>query len=162
MEDNLIVTSPAFEKGGAIPRKYSGEGEDMSPPLNFEGIAEKAKSIAVIMQDMNTPRGFVNHWVIWNIPAKSSIPEGIPKTLKLPEMGGALQGRNILRRVGYSGPKPPRGTHTYTFYAYALDAMLELGAGASKKKLEAAMKGHIVQRGTLSGIYSHTKKKKTE
>lgn len=160
MEDNLIVTSPAFEEGGPIPKKYSGEGEDMSPPLNFEGLDKKAKSIAVITQDIDTPMGFVNHWVIWNIPIQTSIPENIPKTLEIVEIPSALQGKNILRRVGYSGPKPPWGTHKYTFYVYALDTMLDLEAGANKKKLEAAMEGHILQRGTLSGVYSHTKKKK--
>ena len=160
MADNLTITSPAFEEGGAIPKKYSGEDIEISPPLNLENLNGNAKSVAIIMQDINSPMGSINHWVIWNIPAQKSIPEDISKTLEPPEMDGALQGRNIMRRVGYMGPKPPWGTHTYTFYVYALDDFLKLESGASKRQLEKAMGGHVLQRGTLSGIYTHTKKKK--
>ncbi len=155
MEQNLIVTSPAFKQGEHIPKKYSGEDVEISPPLQFENLSDKVKSIAIIMQDINSPIGSINHWVIWNIPPHKQLQENIPKTLELLHLDNALQGRNIMRKVGYMGPKPPWGTHTYTFYIYALDTMLALNAGANKRKLEKAMDGHILQKGTLSGLYSH-------
>ena len=158
MEYDLIVTSPAFKDGESIPKKYSGEDIEISPPLFFENIIEEAKSIAIIMQDINSPLGSINHWVIWNIPPQSTLPEDIPKTNKLPNLGDAIQGKNIMRKTGYMGPKPPWGTHTYTFYVYVLDTILTLPLGANKKKLKKAIEGHILQYGTLSGIYSKNKK----
>ncbi len=158
MIENLTVTSTAFEQGGMIPKKYTGESQEISPPLTLSKTDQNAQSIAIIMQDINSPIGSINHWVIWNIPIQQEIPENIPRDLELPELGGAKQGRNMMRQVGYMGPKPPWGTHTYTFYVYVLDTTLDLKAGASKRKLLKAMDGHILQYGTLSGDYTKSDK----
>jgi Raf kinase inhibitor-like YbhB/YbcL family protein len=153
-ERAMNLTSPAFAHGGQMPAKYTCDGEDISPPLAWSGVPASAKSLALIVDDPDAPdpaapqRTWV-HWVAYNLPPSASrLDEGIRQ---LP--GGARQGRNDWQRAGYGGPCPPIGRHRYFFKLYALDRVLpDLGA-ATKAKLEAAMKPHIIGRAELVGTY---------
>ena len=151
----IAVTSPAFAQGQAIPRKHSGEGEDVSPALAWSGVPEGTREIAVICDDPDAPRAepWV-HWVIYGIPpASTGLAEGVPRTEALDD--GTTQGNNTWPRLGYNGPMPPpgHGTHHYHFKVYALDAPSGLKPGATKKQLLAAIEGHILAQGELVGTY---------
>lgn len=149
---DINVSSSAFEEGGLIPRKYTCDGSDVSPPLTWEYVPEGAKTIALISDDPDAPMGTWVHWVLYNLPAGiSGLPEAVPSDQKLPN--GALQGRNDFRRIGYGGPCPPGGTHRYYFKVYALDSTLDLPPGATKTELLKAMEGHVIAQGQLMGKY---------
>lgn len=152
---NLKVTSEAIENDGYIPIIYTGKGEDISPPLKLDAIDPKAKTIAIIMDDLDHPLGVYNHWVIWNIPSSFwNIPEDIPRKEVVPSLGNAIQGKSDYGgKHWYRGPLPPFGTHKYIFKVYVLDAILELKNDANKAELLKAMKGHILQYGTLTGKF---------
>ncbi len=148
----IKMTSPAFEEGGLIPRRYTCDGADVSPPLSWTGVPEGSATIALICDDPDAPMGTWVHWVLFNLPAtEKSLPEAIPADKEL--KSGARQGRNDFRRIGYGGPCPPGGTHRYFFKIYALDAALDLPAGATKAELLKAMEGHILAQGQLMGKY---------
>jgi hypothetical protein len=153
--ENLEVTSSAFEDKGSIPRRYTGRGEDVSPPLQLHSIDPEAETIAVIMDDVDHPLGVYNHWLIWNIPVDSTrIPEAIPRKTVVPSLENAVQGRSHYGgKHYYRGPKPPFGTHKYVFKVYVLDTALELNPEANKRQLQKAMNGHILQFGTLTGNF---------
>lgn len=143
----IKITSTAFAEGEMIPRKYTCDGDDISPPLQISDVPENTKSLALIMDDPDAPVGVWDHWIVFNIPASiSQINEG-------EEPQGVL-GKNSWGRTGYGGPCPPSGTHRYFFKIYALDTMLNLDAGASKKEVIRAMEGHILAEGQLMGRYS--------
>ena len=152
---NLEVTSNGFEDGGYIPIKYTGRGEDISPELIIHDINSDAKSIAIIMDDLDHPIGVYNHWVIWNITADlTKIPEGIPRQEVVPSLGDAIQGKSGYGgKHYYRGPKPPFGSHKYIFKVYVLDIILDLEKDAGKRTLQEAMDGHILQYGTLTGHF---------
>jgi Raf kinase inhibitor-like YbhB/YbcL family protein len=153
---NLQITSSAFKNGGIIPKQYTGKGEDISPPLEIKGVAPLAKSVAIIVDDPDIPIPFLSftHWVVYNIPADiAEIKENIPGEEVIIDLGGAMQGKNGFGRIGYMGPKPPFGTHTYRFFVYSLDTVLDLKPGATRKQLEKAMEGHILQTGLLEGRF---------
>jgi Raf kinase inhibitor-like YbhB/YbcL family protein len=144
---NLQVTSSAFQHGAMIPRTYTCDGSDISPPLSWRGVPAGAKSIALIMDDPDAPRGIWVHWVLFNIPpGTTGLGEGMD--------GGAQQGSNSWRRTGYGGPCPPGGTHRYYFKVYALDILLTLETGVTKAQLLKAMDGHVLAEGQLMGRYS--------
>ncbi len=151
---SLKVTS-VFKNGETIPSKYTCEGLDINPPLKIEGISDKAVSIAIIVDDPDAPIGTFVHWVAWNIPPVNEIPEGMPKKGVVESPIYIVQGRNDFGRIGYNGPCPPRGhgIHHYHFKIYVLDTQLNLKPGATKRDLENAIKGHIIQHGELIGIY---------
>jgi Raf kinase inhibitor-like YbhB/YbcL family protein len=149
---NIKVTSSAFEEGGLIPPKYTCDGEDISPPLQWDTVPEGTKSVALISDDPDAPMGTWVHWVLFNLPADTrELTENIPPDGNLPP--GAGQGTNDFRRIGYGGPCPPGGTHRYFFKIYALDNELDLAAGAYKRDLLKAMEGHILAEGQLIGKY---------
>ena len=149
----LIVTTPAFENEGLIPKQYTGYGDDMSPELRLCNIDERAKSVAVVMDDMGNPIPAYNHWVIWNIPAIEVIPANIPHGKTVDILTGAVQGRGYGRHR-YRGPKPPfNWSHRYRFTVYTLDCMLDLPASSRKRHLLRAMDGHIIQQAILVGHY---------
>ena len=153
---NLVITSSAFENGGFIPKQYTGKGEDKSPPLEIKGVTPRAKSVAIIVDDPDIPIPFLSftHWVVYNIPVNiAKIEENIPREEVIKVLGEALQGKNGFRRIGYMGPEPPFGTHTYRFMVFTLDTVLDLNPGATRKQLEKAMKGHILQTGLLEGKF---------
>ena len=151
------LTSSAFSNNERIPKPYTGEGADVSPPLAWGEPPAAAQTLALICDDPDAPRGTWDHWLIWNIPAAlRALPEGVSKKDSPPEVAGAVQGSNSWPKVGYYGPMPPpgHGTHHYNFVLYALDAPLALKPGADKKALLAAMKGHVLGQAKLTGTYS--------
>ena len=153
---SLQVASTAFRNNGYMPERYTGYGADESPPLTLTGLVPEAKSIAAIMADLDIPviRAFP-HWLIWNLPVQAEIPGKIPQGEMLGQLGGARQGLAYGRHE-YRGPKPPqfiRRRHRYVFTVYALDTVLDISSDAKHKQLLAAMQGHILQQGSLMGLY---------
>ncbi|NJE26371.1 YbhB/YbcL family Raf kinase inhibitor-like protein [Thermococcus sp. MV5] len=150
-----LKVSSVFGENELIPSKYTCEGIDVSPPLHLEGLSDKAVSIAIIVDDPDAPIGTFTHWVAWNIPPVAEIPEGVPKERVVESPIKAFQGKNDFGRIGYNGPCPPRGhgVHHYHFKIYVLDTTLDLKPGATKKELEKAIQGHVIQFGELVGLY---------
>jgi hypothetical protein len=149
----LELTSPAFEEGEAIPEKYSCDGEDISPALNWGNLPAGTQSLALIMDDPDAPGGTWVHWVVYDIPPETTgFPEKISATGELPN--GGKHGNNSWKRIGYGGPCPPGGTHRYFFKLYALDSVLGLDTGATKGRLLKAMEGHILDQGQIKGTFS--------
>jgi hypothetical protein len=149
----LELKSSGFAAGETIPKKYTADGPDVSPPLEWTEPPPGAKSLALICDDPDAPVGTWVHWVLWGLPAATrTLEENVSQTETLPS--GAKQGRNDFKRIGYGGPSPPRGpAHRYFFKLYALDTQLDLKPGATKAELEKAMKGHILAQGELMGKY---------
>jgi Raf kinase inhibitor-like YbhB/YbcL family protein len=121
--------------------------------LSWEGVPAGAQSLALIADDPDAPAGTWTHWIAWNIPAKATLlPEGVPQAETLDN--GARQGRNSFKRIGYGGPCPPPGKpHRYFFKLYALDARLDVPAGAGRSELELAMKRHVLAQTEWMGTY---------
>jgi Raf kinase inhibitor-like YbhB/YbcL family protein len=152
----LSITSTAFREGQRIPARYTCDGENVSPPLNWEGAPDTAKAFALICDDPDAPRGTWVHWLIWNLPATAQgLPQAVPADRELED--GSRQGTTDFGTVGYGGPCPPGGTHRYYFRLYALDAPLELPPGATRPQLDKALEGHVLARGQLMGRYSRQK-----
>ncbi len=154
----ITVHSEAFAQNQAVPQKYTGDGDDVSPPLRWSQPPEHAKELALIVDDPDAPsRQPWVHWVIYKIPAtEQGLTEGIPADERLSSSPvGALQGENSWGAVGYRGPAPPKGhgVHHYHFKLYALDAELPLEPGLDKKSLLEAMSGHVLAEGELVGTY---------
>ena len=148
----LKVTSSAFNEGEMIPQRHSFNDENISPPIAWSKVPDGTKSIAVICDDPDAPRGDWVHWVIFNIsPTEEGLPEGVPKQEVLQD--GAVQGVNDFKGFGYDGPAPPYGIHRYIFRVFALDALFDLEAGATKRELLGAMAGHILAEGQLKGRF---------
>lgn len=153
MKNNITVTSPAFKNEAKIPIQYTGRGEDISPELHLSEISGKAKSLAIIMNDLDHPIPAYNHWVIWNLPVMQTIPGNIPHGAHVAELSGAVQGRGYGKNR-YCGPKPPfNWSHRYQFNVYALDCRIDLPSSARKRELISAMRGHILQQGSLAGHF---------
>lgn len=130
---NIEVKSSAFQDGGMIPKRYTCDGQDISPPLSWGGVPANAKSIALIMDDPDAPVGTWVHWVLFNIPpGTKELAEKIPPSLSLPD--GARHGKNGWGKLGYGGPCPPGGTHRYYFKFYALDIILNVQGGITKSQ----------------------------
>ncbi|HEX4640869.1 MAG TPA: YbhB/YbcL family Raf kinase inhibitor-like protein [Chthoniobacterales bacterium] len=148
---SMKISSSAFAEGAEIPVKYSRSGEDINPPLHIEGTPENAKSLALIMDDPDAPVGLFTHWLVWNLdPRTTEIAEhSVPK--------GAVEGTNDYPNAGYGGPQPPSGTHRYYFKIFVLDKTLDLRAGAKRKELDQAMKGHVIAEGQYMGRFTHRK-----
>jgi Raf kinase inhibitor-like YbhB/YbcL family protein len=150
---SIQITSTAFADGQPIPAKYTCDGDDVSPPLQWTNAPVNTKSFALICDDPDAPVGAWVHWVAYNLPANATgLPEDVAKTQTI--AGGAKQGLNDFRRVGYGGPCPPLGKpHRYFFKLYALDAMLNLKPGLTKKELLKVTNGHVLAEGQLMGTY---------
>ena len=149
------LTSTAFAPGEPIPRKYTCDGEDISPPLQWSDPPQDTQSFALIADDPDAPVGTWVHWSLYNLPAETrALAEAVPSDADLPD--GSRHGQNSWRRLGYGGPCPPTGTHRYffKFKLYALDTALDLTAGASKEQLIQAMEGHILAQTELMGLYT--------
>jgi Raf kinase inhibitor-like YbhB/YbcL family protein len=153
---NLTLTSTAFAHTGEIPRLYTCDGKDISPPLSWAGIPASAKSLALIVDDPDAPdprapRMTWVHWLLYNLPITAAgLTEGV-KSNALP--AGTLEGINDSKRTGYGGPCPPIGHHRYFFKLYALDAVLPNLKTPTKEQLLAAMNGHILAQTELMGAY---------
>jgi Raf kinase inhibitor-like YbhB/YbcL family protein len=145
------ISSPAFEDQGMIPAKYTCDGENVNPPLKIENVPGEAKSLALIFDDLDAPKGSYVHWILWNIPPtvteirENSVP------------AGAVQGLNGFKKQSYGGPCPPTRPHRYAFRFYALDIHLDLKPESAKKDLENAIAGHVLQKSQIMGSF---KKKK--
>ena len=149
---SLQLTSRAFAHEGTIPDRHTCRGDNASPPLAWQETPEGACSLALIVEDLDTPVGTLAHWVVFNIsPESSGLPEGIARGERLPD--GAVQGKNAAGRSGYMGPCPPWGRHRYVFSLYALDTTLDLSARTGRKRLRKAMEGHVLACGSLLGYY---------
>jgi hypothetical protein len=147
------LKTSAFEPGGTIPAKFTCSGEDVSPALTWSGAPAATKSFALIVDDPDAPSGTFTHWLIFNLPPQThELPQGVPKSDEV--TGGARQGQNDFQRIGYSGPCPPPGKpHRYFFHFYALNAALNVPAGASRRELEQAMQSHILAQTDLMGRF---------
>ncbi len=154
-EMSWSITSSAFNEGEMIPAKYTADGEDISPPLSFEGVPEGTVQLALICHDPDAPRaGGWTHWVVYGMaPEIGGLPEGVP-TDPTVEVPGLVQGENSSGGTGYHGPAPPPGEpHRYQFKAYALSEPLDLEPGATQDELEAAMDGKVIGETVLEGLY---------
>lgn len=140
----MEIKSPSFKHNGHIPAKFTCQGDDINPEINILNIPKNAKTLVLIVDDPDAPMGLWTHWVLFNVPIISTIKENsIPGT----------QGFNSFKRVDFGGPCPPSGTHRYFFKIYALDEKLNLKEGATVKEVEIAMKGHILEKAELIGLY---------
>jgi Raf kinase inhibitor-like YbhB/YbcL family protein len=149
----LELVSTAFEPGEAIPVNYTCDGEDISPPLQWDEPPEGTVSFALIADDPDAPVGTWVHWVLYELPVDSrALPEAVPPDAVLPT--GGRHGENSWKRLGYGGPCPPSGTHRYFFKLYALDSALDLDQGARAEQVRQAMEGHILAEGELMGTFS--------
>ncbi len=151
----MKITSRAFSEGSIIPSKYTCEGENVTPPLSFQAVPATAKSLVLLMDDPDVPLSvrpdrMYDHWVVYNIPptiqafAENTRPPGI-------------QGKNTSGQSRYTGPCPPDREHRYFFKLYALDTLLDLPAGATKKQVEQAMQGHVLETAQLMCRYEKGK-----
>ena len=149
----LELTSIAFQEGEFIPREYTGDGQNGSPPLKWSNPPSGTKSLALVCEDPDAPKGTFAHWVIFNLPAESrELDAGVPQEPTL--ANGTVQGTNGMGQVGYAGPAPPPGKeHHYAFKLYALDTSLDLHPGASARELRAILPGHVLAESQLIGIY---------
>ncbi len=142
----LKITSPVFDRD--IPRKYTCDGKNVNPPLEIKNVPPNAKSLALIVDDLDAPRKTFVHWILWNIdPEVKEIKEdSVPK--------GAVQGKNDFKKNSYGGPCPPSRTHRYIFKVLALGVRLDLGASSTAIDLQNAIKGHVIAEAQLMGLYS--------
>jgi Raf kinase inhibitor-like YbhB/YbcL family protein len=150
----LSLLSSAFPSGGAIPRRHTCEGENLSPPLRWSRLSEEVRSLVLLVEDPEAAAGGTFcHWVLYNIPPdREGLPEGVEAGGALP--WGAMQGRNDFGNLRYEGPCPPLNTeHTYYFRLYALDAPLDIAAGATRDQVVRRMEGHILEQAELVGRY---------
>lgn len=145
----FTLTSSAFREGGAIPKRYTCDGANVSPSLEWEGAPERTAAFVLIVDDPDA-RGFV-HWVLYDLTGAASggLPEAVSASPDAPP-----QGTNGFGRLGYGGPCPPSGTHHYRFTLYALDATLALTGAPKADAVRAAMSGHVLAEKTLTGTYS--------
>jgi Raf kinase inhibitor-like YbhB/YbcL family protein len=149
-EEHMQLTSPAFKDNDDIPVQYTCKGENVSPPLNIFNVPKNAKSLALIMHDPDAPLGDFVHWLIWDMqPGIHSV-----RANSMPV--GAMQGATSFGRNEYGGPCPPAGsgTHRYIFELYAIDSSLNLNSTTTRENLQKAMKGHILEKSTLTGLAS--------
>ncbi len=140
----MNISSPEFKHNEYIPKKFTCQGEDVNPALKIEEVPAEAQSLALIVDDPDAPMDTWVHWVVFDIPVSGRIEENsVP----------GKQGNNDFGRKDYGGPCPPSGTHRYFFKLYALDTMLGLQQNVTKKELEEAMEGHILDKSELIGLY---------
>ena len=142
------LISTVFSQNGHIPPQYTCEGENINPPLKVENVPDGTKTLAIIVEDPDAPRGTFDHWVVWNISPNEAIAEG---------GNPGISGTNSFGKTGYGGPCPPSGVHRYFFRVFALDNKLDLVAGAGKDELLDAMKSHVLATAELMGRYQKHK-----
>ncbi len=147
--ESLTLTSSAFKDSAFIPIDYTKEGKDLSPPLEWKNVPKGTKSMALICDDPDAPGGSWIHWVLYNIPPLPDHLEEGAKNLS-PDV---IFGKNSWGDLSYGGPQPPSGTHHYLFTLYALDTVLKLEKGVTKEDLLKSIKGHVLDKATLTGLY---------
>ena len=146
--NQLKLISTVFSHNGHIPPLYTCEGKNINPPLKVENIPEGTKTLALIVEDPDAPRGTFDHWIMWNISPNEAIAEN---------SNPGISGTNSFGKTGYGGPCPPSGEHRYFFRVFALDDELYLLTGSTKGELLDAMKGHILATAELMGVYEKHK-----
>ena len=142
----FFVTSPDFHEGGEIPKKFGYKFENKTPEINFNNLPKGTKCVALIMDDPDAMAAVGKVWVHWLYYTQQTESSGLFDFL--------ISGKTDFGELGYGGPAPPDGRHTYVFKAYALDTALELDEGYSKQELEDAMKGHIIDEAKLTGTFA--------
>ena len=140
----MKLMSPAFQAKEMIPRKYTCQGQNINPPLKITEIPPGTKSLAIIMEDPDSPGGTFIHWIQYNIPVIDIIPENASP---------GESGLNDFREKGYGGPCPAKGMHRYFIHLFALDDELTVQPGTGKSGLTGRMKGHILDHADLMGVY---------
>jgi Raf kinase inhibitor-like YbhB/YbcL family protein len=151
----ISFTSPAFGDGETIPVKYTCDGENVSPPLEWGQPPTGTESLALAVDDPGAPSGKFVHWAIYDLPATlRSLPEGVPTDGSLPD--GSFNGENGAGKLGYTGPCPPSGTHRYVFRLFALDTKLDAGPGLSEDQLLRAVMGHALANAEFGGVYGRS------
>jgi Raf kinase inhibitor-like YbhB/YbcL family protein len=144
----LKITSSAFAEGQPIPKRFTCDGANASPPLDWSGVPAGAKALALIVDDPDAPSGLFTHWIVVNLPpATKSLSEG-GKTLP----AGSGQGINDFGKNGYGGPCPPKGRHRYVFHLYATDALCP-SSKPSRLQVDVFLRKHNVGQGSLTGTY---------
>jgi len=147
----MEITSLAFVDGGVIPQEFTCDGKNVSPPLSIAGVPEEAKSLVLIMDDIDAPAGVFTHWLVYDLyPGITRLGPGCS-----PE---GILGTNTFGKEDYSGPSPNAGRHRYYFRVYALDSLLKLPLGTDRGKLDVAMKGHVLDSAELMGTYARLDK----
>jgi len=148
----MQISSAAFTEGSMIPAKYTCDGQDISPPLEWKNVPASTKSFALVSDDLDASVGTWVHWVAYNIPPNiTKLDENVKTEKEL--KNGMRQGSNSWPKIGYGGPCPPSGAHRYYFKLYALDTTLELKPGATKAQVLQAMHGHVLAEAQLMGKY---------
>jgi len=143
----MKITSPAFSQNGDIPVRFTCQGEKISPALMFSDVPKEAKSLALILEDPDTPIGLFVHWVVWNMPPEvNMIPENTPAP--------GTVGKNDAGVNKFVPPCPPSGRHRYFFKLFALDTVFDSPDMSTKKDLEEAMNGHIIEQAELMAYFS--------
>jgi Raf kinase inhibitor-like YbhB/YbcL family protein len=160
----IRLTSPAFTEGAMIPREFTCDGADRSPPLEWSGVPQAARSLVLICDDPDAPGGTWSHWVLYKLsPSITSLDLGVatdpvatldPKTVVKQPRLTVTQGKNDFGKIGYGGPCPPWGVHRYFFRLYALDQQTELAPGVTRTAVFKAIAGHILAEGHLMGKYA--------
>jgi Raf kinase inhibitor-like YbhB/YbcL family protein len=155
----FTVASSAFQNGDTIPRAYTCDGANGSPPLVWRSAPARTAAYALIVEDPDAPGGTFIHWMLYDLPGgTASLPANVSKDGTLPQLGGARQGRTGFDAVGYGGPCPPPGpAHHYHIRLHALDAKLGLDAGATRDQVVAAMRGHELGQAELVGLYARAR-----
>ena len=154
----FTLMSLAFDDGYDIPKKYTFDGENVSPPLAWSGVPAGAQSLVLIVDDPDAPdpaapQRIWTHWLLYNIPPnETSLAEGV-KAVDLPP--GTKEGLNDWKRTGYGGPRPPIGKHRYFHKLYALDIVLPNLGNATRAEVEKAMQGHVIEQAQTIGLYQH-------
>jgi Raf kinase inhibitor-like YbhB/YbcL family protein len=144
LSGNLTVKSPAFADGSMIPARFTCAGNDINPEIDISDVPASAKSLVLIVDDPDAPKGTFDHWIMWNIPTAGKIAEN---------SAPGKQGKNGMGENKYKGPCPPSGTHHYHFKAYALDTMLNIPESSGKAEVMKAIEGHVVAKGELIGLF---------
>lgn len=152
---SLSLTSPAFAAQGAIPRRFTCDGDDVPPPLAWTGTPAGTKSFALVVDDPDAPMGTWVHWVLYDLPdTVTALPEAVTAKTLPP---GTREGTNSWKRTGYGGPCPPSGRHRYFHKLYALDIVLPDLDRPTKAALEKAMAGHVLAQTELVGTYQRSR-----
>lgn len=153
------ITTSAFDDGGTVPTKYTCSGADVSPPLSIQGVPDEAVALALVVDDPDAPSGVFTHWLLWDVPTDTtSIPEGVQTTETVDDLGGAKQGTNDFGEIGYRGPCPPEShdAHTYRFKLFALDAALDVDAGAEAGAVNDAIETHRIATARLTAEFDRS------
>ena len=157
MADNFTFNSAPFTPGGPIPNEFTCEGDDIPPNLLWTNVPDGTQSLALIVDDPDAPGQTFTHWILFNIPGSET---GLPRNIDIDEHFAdadppAAEGTNDFDDIGYGGPCPPPGDdpHRYFFRLYALDTVLDLGQGATRKQLTNAMDGHVLDETDRMGTY---------